>query len=659
MNISAFGEIVVVLGASVFINYIFHKLRLPAVIGFILTGMLVGPSFLSLVKSTDMIHVLAEIGVAMLLFIIGLELSLEHLKRMGRTFWLGGGTQVFLTLLIAYGAFMLLGLPSATAILFGFLLAHTSTTVLLRIASDRGEFDAPPVRIALGISIFQDISFVPMLALLPALTTAGDVSLGLLSLRLVLSLAVLAAVFIVARVAMPRLLFWIVGTRARDLFIFTALFVCLGMALISSKLGMSLALGAFLAGIIISESDYSHQVVSDILPFKDVFSGLFFISIGMLFDARGALANWEIIPLLLAMAVGMKLLTGFVSIRVLKYPPSTAFISSLGLVPIGEFSFVLATVALGKGLLTENIYQAFITMSILTILVTPILLGNARAMSAGLGRLFKWRAAAPEPQPRDKALADHVIIAGFGMAGRNLAKVLRETGVSYVILELNPETVISAGAEGEPIIFGNVSSRVLLREVCIDTAKVIVFAVSDPISTRRGVQAAREMNRNLFIIVRTRFASEVDELINLGADDVVPEEFETSIEIFIRVLDRFHIPQNVIDAQVSILRSECYGILRGTCRAFRPSMDRIADLLNAGTAETYYVGKGSWPSDRTLKDIALREKTGATILAVVRGEKSFTSPSGEFKVQAGDTLILVANHRDMDVAFRYLKSGDA
>jgi len=659
VNLSVFGEIVVVLGASVFINFIFHKLRLPAVIGFILTGMLVGPSVLSLVENTEMINFLAEVGVAMLLFMIGLELSLEHLKRMGRTFWLGGGIQVLLTLVIAYGAFRLLGLPSASGILFGFLLTHTSTTVLLRIASDRGEVDTPPVRIALGISLFQDISFVPMLALLPALTAAGAVSVGLLSLRLALSLAVLAAVFIVARVAMPKILFWIVGTRARDLFIFAALFVCLGMALVSSTLGMSLALGAFLAGIIISESDYSHQVVSDILPFKDVFSGLFFISIGMLLDVRSALAHGKNIPLLLAIAVGIKLLTGFVGVRVLGFPSSTAFVSSLGLIPIGEFSFVLATVSLGKGLLAENFYQAFITMSILTILVTPLLLANGRAMSARLGRLFKWKASASESRPRGKAWTDHVIIGGFGMAGRNLAKVLRETGVAYVILELNPDTVRSAAAEGEPIIFGDVTSRVLLREVCIDRAKILVLAVSDPISARRCVHAAREMNRDLYIIVRTRFASEVDELINLGADDVVPEEFETSIEIFTRVLDRFHIPQNVIDAQVGVLRSECYGILRGTCRAFRPTMDKITDLLSAGTAETYYVGKGSWPADRTLKDIALREKTGATILAVVRGEASFTSPGGEFKVLAGDTLILVANHRDMDLAFRHLKSGDA
>jgi len=659
MNLSALGEIVVVLGTSVLIIYVFQKLKLPSIVGFLLTGMLIGPSFLSLVDNSDMISLLAEVGVAMLLFTIGLELSLEHLKQMGKTFWLGGGTQVFLTLLIAFGALRLLGLPSEKAILFGFLLVHTSTTVLLKISSDRGEVDTPPVRIALGISIFQDISFVPMLALLPVLAASGAVSLGLVTLRFVLSLAVLAAVFIAARVVMPKLLFWIVSTRARELFIFTSLFVCLGLALLSSQLGMSLALGAFLAGIIISESDYSHQVVSDILPFKDVFSGLFFISIGMLFDVRSALTLWDTILLLLAVAVGIKLLTGFVSVRALKFPPSTAFLSSLGLVPIGEFSFVLATVSLGMGILSERVYQAFIAMSILTILITPILLGNARTLSVKLGRLFKWRTASAEPRIRGRELDGHVVIAGYGLNGRNLAKVLRESGLTYVILELNPATVRSASAEGEPIVFGDVSSPVLLREACIDKAKVMVFAISDPITTRRGVRAARELNRDLFIIVRTRYASEVDELISLGADDVVPEEFETSIEIFTRVLDRFHIPQNLIDAQVSALRSECYGVLRGTCRAFRPAMARITDLLSAGTAETYYLGKGSWPTGRTLKDIGLRERTGATVLAIVRGEESFTSPGGEFTVEAGDTLILVANHRDMDVAFRYLKSGNA
>ena len=657
MNPSALGELVVVLGASVLIVYVFQKLNLSSVVGFLLTGMLIGPSVLALVDNTVMISLLAEIGVAMLLFTIGLELSLEHLKQMGKTFWLGGGTQVFLTLLVAFGVLRLLGLPSEKAILFGFLLTHTSTTVLLKISSDRGEVDTPPVRIALGISIFQDISFVPMLALLPVLAASGAVSLGLVSLRLVLSLAALAGVFIAARVVMPKVLFWIVSTRARELFILSSLFVCLGMALLSSMLGMSLALGAFLAGIIISESDYSHQVVSDILPFKHVFSGLFFISIGMLLDIRGALLNWKLIPLLLAAAVAIKLLTGFVSVRALKFPPSIAFLSGLGLVPIGEFSFVLAMVSRGMGILSDRLFQAFITTSILTILITPILLGNARPLSVKLGRLFKWRTASAEPGIRGRELDGHVIIAGYGLNGRNLAKVLKEAGLAYVILELNPETVRSAAAGGEPIVFGDVSSPAILREVCVDKAKIMVFAISDPETARRGVRAAREMNRDLFIIVRTRYASEVDELIGLGADDVVPEEFETSIEIFTRCLDRFHIPPNIIDAQVKVLRSESYGLLRGTCQAFRPAAERITDLLSAGTAETFYVGKGTWPAGKTLKDIGLREVTGATVLAVVRGEESFTSPGGEFTVEAGDTLILVANHKDMDGAFNYLKSG--
>jgi CPA2 family monovalent cation:H+ antiporter-2 len=211
--------------------------------------------------------------------------------------------------------------------------------------------------------------------------------------------------------------------------------------------------------------------------------------------------------------------------------------------------------------------------------------------------------------------------------------------------------------EGEPIIFGDVSSPVILREAGIATARGIVFAISDPSMTRRGVKAAKDLNPNVFVIVRTRYAAETDDLLKLGADDVIPEEFETSIEIFIRVLDKYHMPRNIVDAQVKILRGECYGMLRGTCSAVRPVAERIADLLAAGTAETYFIGKDAWPAGQTLGRLNLRGRTGATVIAVVRGDESFTSPGAEFEVKEQDTLILVASHRDIDRAFRYLTAG--
>jgi CPA2 family monovalent cation:H+ antiporter-2 len=275
-------------------------------------------------------------------------------------------------------------------------------------------------------------------------------------------------------------------------------------------------------------------------------------------------------------------------------------------------------------------------------------------------RALRWKGWVRETGENPAAaLAGHVVIAGYGLNGRNLANVLKESGIPYAILELNPESVRLALSRGEPIIFGDAASRTILKEAGVERARGMVFAVSDPSATRRGVRLARELNSGIFIIVRTRFASEIDELYGLGADEVIPEEFETSIEIFTRVLDKYHIPRNVIDAQVKVLRGECYGILRGTCELDRPTSQRIAELLTAGTVETFLVVEGARPAGRTLREIDLRKKTGATVIAVVRGDLSVMSPGADFAIEAGDTMVLVASHRDMDRAFQVLTFREA
>ncbi len=659
MNVPLLKELVVVLAASVLITYAFNKLKLPTVIGFLLTGILLGPSVLKVVGDAQEIWALAEIGVVMLLFTVGLEFTPETVKRIRKIFLVGGGIQVLLTVVLVFAGLMLMGRPLAESLLFGLLLTHTSTTVLLKVAADRGEVNAPPVRTALGISLFQDISFVPMAALVPVLASAGRVSLGRTVGGLALSLVVLAAVFFVARIIISEVLFRIVGTRLRELFLLMSLFICLGMSLLSSALGLSLALGAFLAGIVIAESPYSHQVVSDILPFKDVFSTLLFVSIGLLFNARDAWAARNIIVFLIPVAVVLKLVTGYWAGRALRLPPRTSFLTGLGLVPLGEFSFALAGIARTAGLLSEAPFQAFMSTSILTILITPLLLERGEGWADGLGRRLKWREARAPKGGTAAALEGHVVIAGYGLNGRNLAKVLKEAGIPYVVLELNPETVRASMADREPIIFGDVASRTVLREAGIGRARVMVVAISDPKATRRAVRAARDLAPDLYIIARVRFAADVDEVAALGADVVIPEEFETSIEIFARVLDRFHIPRNIIDAQVKIVRGECYGMLRGTCDAIRPAAERIADLLTAGTTETYYLGHGAWPAGQTLAALDLRGRTGATVIAVVRDERSFASPGADFELREGDTLVLVANHNDMDRAFDYLAARNA
>ncbi len=658
MEISLLRELVIVLAASVLIIYISHKLKLPSVVGFLLTGVLIGPGGLSLVKNNETVQTLAEIGVVMLLFTIGLEFEPARLKRIRRDFWAGGSLQVSLTVSATVIILVLLKIPLREAVFYGFLVSLSSTAVVLKILADRGETDAPQGRISLGVLIFQDLAIVPMIAIVPVLANAGGVSLGAIGLRFGMSALVIAAAFVLARFLMPRVLHLVVRTRIREIFLIATLFIVLGMAWLTSSLGLSLALGAFLAGVALAESDYSHQVVSDILPFKDVFNSLFFISVGMLLDVAAVWESRTLVLVLVASILLVKFAVVVLTIGILGYGSRIAVMTGLALAQIGEFSFVLAGVGRANGFLPGDIFQAFIASSILTILATPFLIRGAPGLAAGGERVLPWKRRRVHAAPKPVCdMAGHVIIAGYGLNGRNLAHVLKEAGIGYFIIELNPVTVREAAATGEVIVFGDVSSRVILEEAGARRAKGIVFAISDPLVTRRGIKAAKELNPDLFIIVRTRYASEIDDLLRLGADEVIPEEFETSIEIFTRVLERYHVPRNVIDAEVKVLRGECYGMLRGACSAIRPVAERIADLLAAGTAETYFLGQGAWPSGQTLGELDLRGRTGATVIAVVRGEESFTSPGAEFKIMEHDTLVLVASHRDIDRAFAYLETG--
>jgi len=655
MEIYLLREIVIVLAASVLIIYISHKLKLPSVVGFLLTGVLIGPGGLSLVKNTETVNVLAEIGVVMLLFTIGLEFEPARLKRIRRDFWAGGSLQVSLTVSATVIVLVLLKIPLREAVFYGFLVSLSSTAVVLKILADRGETDAPQGRISLGVLIFQDLAIVPMIAIVPALANVAGVSLGAIGLRFGMSALVISTAFVLARFLMPRVLHLVVRTRIREIFLIATLFIVLGMALLTSSLGLSLALGAFLAGVALAESDYSHQVVSDILPFKNVFNSLFFISVGMLLDVAAVWESRILVMVLVASILLVKFAVVVLTIGILGYGSRIAVMTGLALAQIGEFSFVLAGVGRASGLLPGDIFQAFIASSILTILATPFLIRAAPGLASGGERVMPWKRrrihAAPKPVCD---LEGHVIIAGYGLNGRNLAHVLKEAGIGYFIIELNPVTVREAGATGELIVFGDVSSRIILEEAGARRAKGIVFAISDPLVTRRGIKAVKELNPGMFIIVRTRYASEIDDLLRLGADEVVPEEFETSIEIFTRVLERYHVPRNVIDAEVKVLRGECYGMLRGACSAIRPVTERIADLLAAGTAETYFLGQGAWPAGKTLGELDLRSRTGATVIAVVRGDESFASPGAPFALMEHDTLVLVASHRDMDRAFAYL-----
>lgn len=657
-TITFLQDFVVILAAAVVVIFLSQRARLPSVVGFLLTGMLIGPSALALVRDIAQVEVFAEIGVVILLFTIGLEFSLERLKQIQRAFAVGGTLQAFGTIAVVLVIALAIGYNVPHGIFFGFLIALSSTAIVLKLYNERQELEAPQGKLVIGILLYQDFLVVLMIVLTPVLGGAVAASFETIGLRFGGGIVVVGLVFFVARYLMPRILYAIAKTRIREIFVLGSLVICLGLALVTAALEFSLALGAFIAGIIVSESEYSHQVVSEVTPFREVFNSLFFISIGMLLDLGFVLDNLPAVAALGAGIFVVKLLVILVVIMLMKFPLRISVIVAVSLAQIGEFSFVLANVGLANGLMEGTLFQSFLSSSILTMIVTPLLVNAAPRIAEKTQQILPVRSRTEKQEPPAGAehLNDHVVIVGYGLNGRNISRVLKETGIPYVIIELNGDTVKRAREAGEPILYGD-ATRVDILSLChIRNANVIVFAISDPAASRRGVHLARQLNPDVHVIVRTRSVAEIEGLYNQGADEVIPEEFETSIEIFTRVLERYHIARNIINAQTKILRGETYQMFRTPARGTPVISEKAAEWLAAGTTEVFFIQEGTKAAGRTIEQLDLRRQTGATIMAIVRGEDSFIHPQPDFLLQPGDSMVLVANHADMEKAFAYLEN---
>jgi CPA2 family monovalent cation:H+ antiporter-2 len=645
-------DLLVLLLASVPIAFIFHRLRLPTIVGFMITGVLIGPHSLGLIKDVHAIEVLAEIGVALLLFTIGLEFSLRRMLEMRRLVLVGGGLQVVLTTLLVTVTARLLGRPLSEAVFFGFLFALSSTAIVLKSYIDRAEIDAPHGRACVGILLFQDLSIVPMMLMVPILS-GREGSAGKIALTLGIAVAAIAVIIFAARTIVPYLLYHIVRLRSPEVFIISVVLMSLGTSWLTLQAGLSLALGAFIAGIVLSESEYSHQIVADILPFRDVFNSLFFMSIGMLLSLS---ALWADLLIVLAwtgaLTVG-KALLALAVMRLMGYSLRVSTTTALGLAQVGEFSFILAKAGLPEGLLSELDYQRFLAASILSMIAAPFLIKAAPRIGYALQSMFA-RGSLLEPSvtgfnAQEPDLQGHVIIIGYGLNGRNLARVLRRTGVPYLVMELNAEAVREANERGERIVYGDATRKEVLHHIGVEQARIIVLAISDPSATRHTVCLARQMNPDIHIIVRTRYMAEITELRELGADEVIPEEFETSIEIFARVLREYGIGRHVIQRQIAAIRNEGYNLLR---MPSLPVVDigEISDTLKSASTETLSVEPDSTAVGLTIGELKLRKKTGVTIIAITRDGHTEINPGPETRIQAEDVLVLLGAEEQIDRA---------
>ena len=649
-------ELIVVLAATIGIVFFFQKLSLPTIAGFLLAGVIIGPNGLGLIKDAGTVDVLAEVGVQLLLFTIGLEFSLSQLLSLQKRIIGVGLLQVGLTILAVVGIASLAGVALKTATFYGFLVALSSTAIVLRVYRERNELNSIQGKLTTTILLLQDLSIVPMILLVPLLGASGSDTFADIALAISKALLALAAIIWTARTLLPRMLHQVALLRNREVFLLFIVFVCLGTAWLTSLAGLSLALGALIAGMVISESELSHQIVADVLPLRHTFSGIFFISIGMLLDLELLLQH---------LAPSISLLVGLISVKSLVVlllswwfykSIRLGVILALSLAQVGEFSFILAKLGIEYQLLAPAEKQIFLAASIMSMIATPFMIQFAQPLAFWiLGRSRRKRQSrAAEPLAEDRrALANHVIIVGYGLNGQNLARVLKEVGIPFCILEMNPDLIHEAGRRGETVSFGDGSRPEILEQAGIQDARVLVIAISDSTATAQIVSIARRMRSDLTIIVRTRYVAELDSLYRLGANEVIPEEFETSVEIFARVLQQFHVPHNVIALQVDLIRRAHYGTLRGIHLQGR-GLDELNRFLVGATSDLFSILEGSPAAAKSLEELDLPGRSGVSLVAVIRDEKSFVNLQPEFKVEVGDKLVLIGAHKALDAAAKLL-----
>jgi CPA2 family monovalent cation:H+ antiporter-2 len=655
-------DLVFVFAASVAVGLVSGRLRQPVTAGFILAGTVIGPHGLGLVGDVHAVEILAEIGVVLLLFTIGVELPLARLVEMRGLLLGAGGAQVALTLAVSALVARALGLGWGQALAVGFFMAMSSTALVLKALVDRGEIDAPHGRICLGILLFQDLLVVPLMLLLPFLS---GVSGNLLDLPLALgkSILLVLVILVVARRGVPFLLAQIVAARSRDVFLLSVILICLATAMLAHQVGLSLAVGAFVAGLAVSESEYAHQALADILPLRDGFLPLFFVSVGMLIDLPHLGRHLGLVLALVAAVTGGKALAAAGAVLLTGASARVAIQAAVTLAQIGEFSFILLAAAERLGILTGEPYQVLLAVAALSMLFTPFLTTLAPRVGAALSGVSALRrlegrglAELRADEASLKHLDAHVVIVGYGLNGRNLSRVLRQSGVPYVVLELNPDTVRRGRSQGEPLYYGDAASPEVLRHLGLDRAKVLVLAISDPASTRRALRLAREIHPGLHIVARTRYLAEIAPLYELGADEVIPEEFETSIEIFSRVLHCYRVPEEVIVNLARQVRSERYELLRDLPRA-RPRLADLRLLLGAVEVETHRLTDKSHGVGLSLGELRLRAASGATVVGLVREGKLEPNPRPDRTLQANDVVLLVGRAEERERAVSLLEKG--
>jgi CPA2 family monovalent cation:H+ antiporter-2 len=651
------GPFALIFLAALGAAFLLHRLRQPPLIGYLAAGILLGPFGLGLVRDVGAVEALAELGVVLLLFTVGLELSLGSLRRLGKIATVAGPIQLCGTIALVVGVATAAGYPAGRSLFFGYLVALSSTAIVLKLLSDRRELDSPHGRFLVGILIVQDLAVVPMLLSINILSqkTSGDLLpvLGALG-KMVITAAILV---VAARVAIPRFIGALAGTRQKEIFVIAVLFLVLASALATSWAGLSAALGAFLAGLILAESDYGHQAMADIAPLRDAFNAVFFVSIGMLFDPRILTQEPLLVAMLLALILVGKAVVGALPVILLGHGLRVAVVVGISLAQIGEFSFVLLRQGREAGLIGSASFQAFLGAAILSMLATPFLSEKSHAIALRLAA-SEGRAPSRAAAAQELATSGHVVVVGFGHMGETVARVLQRAEVPFRVIDLDPDRVRRGRKRGIPIEYGDSTNDTVLRRAHVQDARAVIVLLSDPRATRQTIRHCRGLASGLFVLARARYLAEIPALSAAGADEVVAEEFESSLEIAGRTLRRLGLSLPWIESETDEIRRTRHDGFR-RFRAPGTGSEAMERALGGARAELIAISSEWTAAGRCLGDLELRKAGGAIVLAVVRDGKPIVTPGADLRLSEGDQSLILGTEASVEGAIEALRGNAA
>ncbi len=642
MDLTTLKDIVIIFALSTFVNLVFTRIRIPTIIGYLLTGIIAGPYALALIHSTHEIELMAEIGIILLLFSIGMEFSLNHLLKIRRIVFLGGFLQLIITASITMLIARLYDLSWHSALFIGFITALSSTAVVLKLLQERSELTSNYGRTVLGILIFQDIILVPLLLFVPIIggdTVNMPVEILVLFLK---ALIIIGLVYVGNKWLMPKILHAIALRRNQELFLMSILLICLSVALLTSELGMSLALGAFLAGLMISESEYSHNIFGNILPFKDTFTSFFFVSIGMLLNLNFVLENYLIILGTVFLVIIIKMIIGSACAFILGHTLKGTILVGMAISQVGEFSFILAELGTEYNLISPFYFQLFLATAIITMAISPFVIQVAEPIADSILKLpvpkFLIEGLFPLKQIPVPNLSNHLVLIGKDSRALKLSVMANYMELPYISIVFDPALARERQNKGETVIYGDAINIPILEKAHVDQAKIIVISIGDLMIAMAVTEKVRLLNKHAIILVRTRHIQDIEELYKLGADQVIPEEFETAINIFERILKKYLLPLKKITKTISSIRADNYGIFRA--EEYEPGYSIIKEIPNIEISALKIDGSSELIG-KSLIELQFRSVYGVTVVAIKRDDIIIDHPEPREVFKNGDIAYIL------------------